>query len=139
LVIKMKLLNKESIEKINFFERIAHVKVRDLIEKEDKLIFILQEHELIKIIRNKGKNIKNAESLMHKKIKIIEFNKDPLKFVKNFIYPIKALNIELNSNIIEIKVEDRKSKGLLIGRESKNLDELNSLMRSYYNLAVKVI
>ena len=133
------LLNKETIEKINLFENITKTKVKELIEKENILLFIIEQGELIKIIANKGKSIKRLENLMHKRLRVIEFNQDPLKFVNNFIYPIKPLSISLNNDHIEIKVEDRKSKGLLIGRESKNLDELNNLVKSYYNLQVKVL
>ena len=133
------LLNKETIEKINLFENITKAKVKELIEKENVLLFIIEQGELIKIIANKGKSIKRLENLMHKRLRVIEFNQDPLKFVKNFIYPIKPLSISLNNDHIEIKVEDRKSKGLLIGRESKNLDELNNLVKGYYNLQVKIL
>lgn len=133
------LINNEIIQKINLIENISKVKIKELIEKEEKLVVIINENELIKIIKNKGKSIKNIERLMHTRIKVIEFNKDPLKFTKNYIYPIKPLKINLNENIIEISVEDRKSKGLLIGRESKNLNELNSLIKKYYNLQVKIL
>ena len=133
------LLDKDLIEKINLFENITKTKVKDLIEKEEKLIFILDYGEIIKIIVKKGKSIKTAENLMRKKIKVVEFNQDPLKFIKNFIYPIKPLSIDLKENVAEIKVEDRKSKGLLIGRDGKNLDELNNLIKRYYNLQVKIL
>ena len=138
-ILKMMLINNEIIQKINLIENLSKVKVKELIERDDKLIVIINENELIKIIKDKGKNIKNIERMMHTRIKVVEFNKDPLKFTKNYIYPIRPLKINLNDNIIEISVEDRKSKGLLIGRESKNLDELNNLVKSYYNLQVKVL
>ena len=135
----MMLLNKETIEKINLFENITKTKVKDFIDKEEKLVVIIEQGGLHKILMNNGKSIKTLKNMLHKRLKIVEFNQDPLKFVKKFIYPIKAININLNNNIIEIKVEDRKSKGLLIGRESKNLNELNDLVKSYYNLTVKVL
>ena len=133
------LLNNESIEKINLFENITKTKVKEFIEKDEKLIFIIDQGDLVKILSKKGKDIKTIENLMHKRLKVIEFNQDPIKFIRNFIYPIKPLSLTLNNNIIEIKVEDRKSKGLLIGRESKNLDELNRIVKKNYNLHVKII
>ena len=138
-ILKMMLINNEIIQKINLIENLSKVKVKELIERDDKLIVIINENELIKIIKDKGKNIKNIERMMHTRIKVVEFNKDPLKFTKNYIYPIRPLKINLNDNIIEISVEDRKSKGLLIGRESKNLNELNTLIKKYYNLQAKVM
>ncbi len=135
----MMLLNKETIEKLNFFENLTKAKVKEIIEKEDKNVFIVDEGDLNKALGIKGKNIKMIENLTHKRIRIVEFSKDPLRFIKNFIYPVKPLNIELKDNLIEIKAEDRKSKGLLIGREGKNLEELNNLLKSYYNLQAKVL
>ena len=133
------ILNKETIEKINLFENITKAKVKEFIEKEEKLVVIIDQGELHKVLIKKGKNIKILENLMRKKLKVIEFNSNPLIFVKNYIYPIKALSLNLNNDIIEIKVGDRKSKGLLIGRESKNLNELNKLVKNYYNLQVKIL
>ena len=133
------LLDNELIQKINLIENITNAKIKEFIEKEDKIIIIVNKNDLNKALGIKGKNIKTIENLMHRRLKIIEFDNNPLKFVKNFIYPIKPLNITLNNNIIEIKVEDRKSKGLLIGRESKNLKELNNLVAKYYKLEVKVL
>ena len=133
------LLNNELIQKINLFENLTKSKVKEFIEKEDKIVVIIGEGELNKAIGPKGKNIKTIENLMHKKLKVIGFNRDPLKFIRNFIYPIKPLSIELKEENIEIKVGDRKSKGLLIGREGKNLIELNSLLKSYYNLQAKIL
>ena len=138
LVIKKMLLDKDTIQKINFFENVTKTKVKDFLERENKLIFIIDEGDLKKILDTNGKNVKKVENMMHKKLKVIEFSKDPLRFTKSYIYPIKPVGITLNNEVIEIKVEDRKSKGLLIGRESKNLNELNTLVKRYYNLQVKI-
>ena len=133
------LLDKDTIQKINFFENVTKTKVKDFLERENKLIFIIDEGDLKKILDTNGKNVKKVENMMHKKLKVIEFSKDPLRFTKSYIYPIKPVGITLNNEVIEIKVEDRKSKGLLIGRESKNLNELNNLIKKYYNLQAKVM
>ena len=133
------LLNNELIQKINLIENITKAKIKEFIEKEDKIIIVVGHNELSRALGVKGKNIKTIENLMHRRLKIIQFYDDPLKFVRNFIYPIKPLSLTLNNNIIEIKVDDRKSKGLLIGRESKNLKELNNLVAKYYKLEVKVL
>jgi len=131
------LFDKDKIQKINLFENLTNSKVKDILEDE-RIVFIVEEGELGKALGKHAKNIKMIENMMHKRIKVIEFNHDPLKFAKNFIYPTETENINLNNNIVEIKAKDRKSKGLLIGRESKNLNELNTLVKRYYNLQVKI-
>ena len=130
------ILDKDTIQKINLIENITSAKVKDIIIK-DKIIIIVEQGEIGKAIGAKGKNIRIIENLMKKKIKIIEFDNDPLKFTRNFIYPIKA-EITINNEIL-IKVNDRKTKGLLIGRESRNLIDLNKLTQNYFNLNTKIL
>ena len=77
--------------------------------------------------------------MMHKRLRIIEFNENPVNFINNFIYPIKVESITLNNNVIEIKANDRKTKGLLIGRERRNFNELSDLVKEYFNLTIKII
>ena len=132
------LLDKDKIQKITLFENLTHSKVRDFIEDE-KLIFIVEHGELGKAIGKNAKNIKMVEKMMHKRLRVIEFNEDPIKFINNFIYPIQAENISLNGNSVEIRANDRKTKGLLIGRERKNLNELDNLLKNYFNLTIKII
>ncbi|MEK6841061.1 MAG: NusA-like transcription termination signal-binding factor [Nanoarchaeota archaeon] len=132
------LLNKDKIQKINLFENLTNSKVKNILD-EERLIVIVEHGELGKAIGKKGKNIKMVENIMHKKLKIVEFSNDPIKFVSNFIYPIKVNEITLNDDVIEIKERDRKTKGLLIGRERKNLNELNDLVKNYFNLKIKIL
>ena len=132
------ILDKDKIQKITLFQNLTKSKVKNLLD-EEKLIIIVEQGEVGKAIGERGKNAKMIERLMHKKIRIIEFNNDPIKFINNFIYPIKIENITLNNDTIEIKAEDRKTKGLLIGRERKNLNELGNLVKDYFNLKIKII
>ena len=130
------ILDKDTIQKINLIENITSAKVKDIIIKE-RIIIIVEQGEIGKAIGVKGKNIRTIENLMHKKIKIIEFDNDPIRFTRNFIYPLKA-EISVNNEIL-IKVNDRKTKGLLIGRESRNLIDLNRLTQDYFNLNTKIL
>ena len=132
------LLDKDKIQKINLFENLTNSKVKNILD-EERLIVIVEHGELGKAIGKKGKNIKMVENIMHKKLKIVEFSNDPIKFVSNFIYPIKVNEITLNDDVIEIKERDRKTKGLLIGRERKNLNELSNLIKGYFNLKIKIL
>ena len=52
----------------------------------------------------------------------------------------KALSIEVNNEIVEIKVEDMRERGILIGRDRKNLDSLKNITKKYFNVEnIKVI
>ena len=54
-------------------QAIRNVKNREVLEN------IVNQGEISKAIGIKGKNAKNIENLLKKKIKIIEFNSDPIK------------------------------------------------------------
>ncbi|MEK6907418.1 MAG: NusA-like transcription termination signal-binding factor [Nanoarchaeota archaeon] len=132
------IFDKDKIQKITLFENLTRSKVKGMLEDE-KLIIIVEHGELGKAIGSKGKNIKMIENMMHKRLRIIEFNENPVNFINNFIYPIKVESITLNNNVIEIKANDRKTKGLLIGRERRNFNELSDLVKEYFNLTIKII
>ncbi|MEK6835267.1 MAG: NusA-like transcription termination signal-binding factor [Nanoarchaeota archaeon] len=132
------ILDKDKIQKITLFENLTQSKVKSLIE-DDKMTFIVENGDLGKAVGKQGKNVKMFEKMMHKKIKVIEFNDDPVKFINNYIFPVHADNIQLNNNTVEIAAKDRKTKGLLIGRERKNLNDLSNLVKSYFNLTIKIL
>ena len=134
----MKSINKETIQKINLFENITKSKVKDILD-EDKLIVIVESGELKKALGKNNVNLNRIERLFRKKLRIIEYDNDPVKFIKHYTYPLKIDEITLSNNILEIKVVDRITKGLLIGSDGRNLNKLSSLVKDYFNLEIKVL
>lgn len=118
---------------ITLFESMTGAKVRDCIANE-KLIFVIGENEMGRAIGRNGANIKKMESMLKKKIKLVEFSNDVIQFVKNAIYPAEAAGIRNENEIITIKGKDTSSKAMLIGRERQNLNHLNGLVKRYFNI-----
>jgi len=78
--------------------------------------------------------------LLKKKIKIVEFNSDIKQFIRNFILPLQVKDINQEENIITIEGPDTKTKGLLIGRERKNLENLKNIVKRYFEIEdIKVV
>lgn len=127
-------LNLEEIQLINIFERITRATVKDFFEL-NQLVFIVDESEVGKVIGKKGSNLKRMESLLKKKIKIVGFNKDPIKFLKNYVNPLILKSVNLEKDILKISA-DRKTKGLLIGRNHKNLEVLKELFKRHFKLEI---
>ena len=100
-------LDTETIRLINLFENITGATVRDCIVEEG-IVY--------------GSAIKSAEKIIGKKIKVFEFDKDPVKFVKKMIP--KTIDVELkvndNKRIIFVKVP-KKDKPFVIGRNGRNI------------------
>ena len=124
---------------ISLFESLTGAKVKDCIAN-DTILFIIHENEMGKAIGKHGSNIKRVENTLKKKMKLVEFNKDVSQFVQNLIYPLKAKEIEEEDGIVTIHGGDRKTKGLLIGRDRHNISSVNDIVKRYFKIEeVKVI
>ena len=131
----MKLTN-ETIDTINLFEAMTKSKVKNCYINKN-ILFIVNEGQAGKTIGKHGIKIKRLSFMFKKKIRVVEFNKNPEKFVENLIYPLQA-EITRNDNAIIIKAHDIKTKGLLIGRERQNLKKLNKIVAEYFDNNVVV-
>jgi len=127
------------IEYMNLFENATGARLKDCISN-DHLIFIVEGNEIGKAIGRKGSNVKRLESLLKKKIKIVEFNPNVSQFIRNFVMPLAVGEINEENGIITIRGEDTKTRGILIGRDSKNLENLKEVVGRYFQVEdIKVI
>ncbi len=134
----MKVITSEIMGYIRLFENITGARVKNCYRGNEALIFIVYEGDAGKAIGKGGENVKRLSGLLKKRIKIVEFSDDPIKFVANLIFPVKA----------EIKMEDEKTiliggKGMkfkqaVLGPERKHLKELQSIVSNYFNIELKV-
>ncbi len=134
------LFNNDIIKFMSIFANITHTDLRDCIETDNKLIFIVGENQVGKAIGKKGINVKKLEEKFKKKIKIIEYSKDPVQFIKNVVYPSKIKEIVCENNVYTITPMDSYTRGLLIGRNAINLREYENIVRRYFEIKeIKVI
>ncbi len=125
---------------MSLFETLTQSKLKDCIVNEDKVIFIVEANQIGKAIGKKGINVKKIENILNKKIKIAEFNSNLLQFIKNFIYPLKVKDIKEENKVVTIIGFDTKTRGLLIGRDAKNLNNLKSIVKRYFEVEdIKVV
>ena len=116
--------NTEIIRLITLFENLSKVNVKDcLVDKETNTVFfVVNEKEAGLAIGKNGRKIKEIEKILNKNIKIFEFSKDLVSFVKNLI-PSSAEIRVINENervIVEVRVE-KSLKPVVIGRDKRNL------------------
>jgi len=131
--------DKDIIGYINIFENISDVKVKDCYKSDDSLVFIINPKYMSKAIGKNGSNVKKASRLLRKSIKVIEYDPDVLKFIKNIIHPIYGKIYKESEGIVAIKLDASKDKGIVIGRDKKNLNKMQKIVSIYFNVKVKVI
>ncbi|MBI1972783.1 NusA-like transcription termination signal-binding factor [Candidatus Woesearchaeota archaeon] len=133
----METYNLQTIGFITTFERVTRTNVkRLLLDKKGKLVFIVEEGQAGKAIGKAGMNMRKLQRLFKKRIRVIEFNQNPIEFVKNYITPLEVESITEKDDQITISSQDTKTKGMLIGRNKQNIQELNSIVQKLFKRKV---
>ena len=124
---------------MSLFESITRVKLKDCIA-DDKLTFVVEEGGIGRAIGKNGSNAKMLENIIRKKVRMVEFNSNIADFIKNLIYPTIIRDVKQENGIVSIMANDAKSKGILIGRDRRNLDAVKSIVKRYFKIDdIKVV
>ena len=125
--------NSDSMKLIALFESMTGAQVKDCILNE-KLMFVVEENEMGKAIGKNGMHIKKLESMMKKKIRLVEFSKDLAQFIKNLAHPIEISNIENDDGKITLFGKDTSTRAMLIGRERQNINHIKEIAQRYFDV-----
>lgn len=127
------------IKLMTFFESMTGAKVKDCISN-DKLVFIVEENEMGKAIGRNGANIKRIESALKRRVKLVEFSSDVLRFIRNMVNPVEVLDIKSEEGIITLYGKDTSARAMLIGRERQNINHLADIVKRYFDVKeIKVV
>jgi len=129
-------LDKDLIQKINLFEKLTHARVKDVFSFNGFLI-IVNCGDIGKAVGKNGVNIKKYSDMIREKVKVVEFHHNPIPFLKNLIMPLKVEGMEEEEGFINISA-DHKTKGLLIGRNQKNLEGYNKIFKKYFDSVIRI-
>ena len=137
----MKIVYDEQLMKyIALVENLTKVNVKDMFLKNNMLYCVIDKENLRKIIGPNGSKIKRIENLIKKKIKILGYSSNVNEFVKDLVYPFKIDKVEDSEGVVNIHCKDTKTKGLLIGRERRNLLNFKEITKRYFPIQdLKVI
>lgn len=135
-------LNAQVIQFMGLFERITKANVKDCIEQEDRIIFIVEKGQLSKAIGKNAINIKKLKELVKKNIDIIEYSEDIVKFIKNIFHNYNVEDVKIGKQgtkeHIIVKIE-QKDKGKAIGKEGRNLKLAREIIFRYHGIEDIVI
>lgn len=126
------ILSPEHIQFISLFAKITRISARDCIIDDKSITFIVTHGNGSRAIGKQGVNAKRLENIFKKRIKIVELNDDLKSFIGNLCYPLKDFEIEGEDGNITIIGKDTKTKALLIGRNSQNLQKLENTAKRYF-------
>ena len=124
-----------TMKKMALFESITHSKLKDFFDDpvQERLVFIVQTGELWRALGKGSANVKRLENTFKRKIKIVEFSKDLVTFIKNMAHPLKIHDVSEENGIVTIRHEDLQTKGLLIGKNARNLRNMEKNVQRYFS------
>lgn len=116
--------DQETIQLIAAFEKITGSEVRDCI-KNDVIHFLVNPGKAARTIGKGGQNVRAAENMLKKQIKIYEWSEDPYEFMNNLVP--RAAKIEISNEKAMILLNP-KQRGAVIGKGGANIKVLREFV-----------
>jgi len=127
------ILDNEILQTITFVEKATHAKIDKCLEKDDKLVLIVEKGGARKVVGPSGKTLHTLETKLGKKLKVIEKTAELFQFVQNAMLPLKIETIkEEPPGTVIVHGKDEKTRGLMIGAKARNLRWTESVVQSYF-------
>ena len=138
-------LTTDQIRLISLFQNVTKTTARDCLddEKQDKIIFVVNEGKMGLAIGKGGSNIKSLQNILKRNVELVEHFDDPIKFLKNILNPKFVNEVKLDTkqdgSSQAIVIVDQGKKGLVVGREGRNAEKARLFAKKYFNISSVLI
>lgn len=126
----MRNFDNDIIRVITAFENITGTEVRDCVCSE-VIYFLVNPGKMALAIGKDGHNIKTAEKMLKKPIKIFEWSEDSEQFIKNLIPSVQK--IDINGAKVTLAI-DTETRGMVIGRKGCNIKVIREFLERNSNI-----
>ncbi len=128
----------KTLDLIRLFNSVTSVPVKDCISMDEEgiVIFIVASGDVGKSIGRKAMNVKFLRDKIQKDIDIIGFAEDPTEFLRNVFLPGKVEDIlfqDRDGKKVAIIRAGSDQKGIVIGRNGRNINKAKLLMRRHFD------
>ena len=118
------------------------LRVKDcFVDQNSKLTFVLEPGELGKALGKKASKLREMETQLGKKIRVAESAPNISELIVNLTNPLKIVDIEEREDgVVIVQGKDMKTNGLLIGKQARNLRNLEWMVRRFFDVKeIKVV
>jgi len=134
-------LSTDQMRLISLFQNVTKATARDCLddEKQNRIIFVVNEGKMGLAIGKGGSNIKSLQNILKRNVELVEHFDDPIKFLKNILNPkfVKEVKIDTKADGSSqaIVIVDHGKKGLVVGREGRNAEKARLFAKRYFNIS----
>ncbi|MFH0837110.1 MAG: NusA-like transcription termination signal-binding factor [Candidatus Aenigmatarchaeota archaeon] len=122
-------LNTETIRQISLFQELTGAHAIDMIINEE-IYFVVAENEYGLAIGKDGRNIRKAEYVFKKPIRIIEYSPDLETFIKNMIPHVKEIIKQEGKIEVRIAPSDRSK---VIGKAGYRIKIMEEFVKRFFD------
>ncbi len=138
-------LSTDQMRLMSLFQNVTGATARDCVEdeKQNRVIFVVNEGKMGLAIGKGGSHIKNLQNIVKRNVEIVEYSDDPIKFLKNILNPKLVSEVKMNKRddgtLQAIVTVDPKKKGIVVGREGRNAEKARLLAKRYFEISSVLI
>ncbi len=122
---------------IALFEKIGRVELRECIENEDMVLFVVGERKLADLFKRNPDVITQLREKINKHILVAESSRDLVTYVKNLFYrfKVKEIIIDWKEGQTDVLVSvDQSEVGKAIGKEGRNIKLFRDAVQRAFNV-----
>jgi len=138
-------LSTDQMRLMSLFQNVTGATARDCVEdeKQNRVIFVVNEGKMGLAIGKGGSHIKNLQNIVKRNVEIVEYSDDATKFLKNILNSKLISEVKLNKrddgSLQAIVIVDPRKKGIVVGREGRNAEKARLLAKRYFEISSVLI
>ncbi len=133
--------DQQQIELRALFEQKTGATVRDLFtDKNEKLTIVIEAGDMGKALGKGKSHLFTLQEQLGRKIRLVEYIDDRIEMIKRFIAPLQIVSVEDQGEIVVLHGPDLRTNGLLIGKQARNLRNLEWMVQKFHPVKeIKVV
>lgn len=126
---------------MSLFQSITSVTARDCVvdDKMDRVIFIVNKGQMGLAIGKGGATIRQLQSVVARKVELVEYSDDASDFVRNILNPQMVNDVKItvrtDGSKQAVVLVDAKRKGVVVGKEGRNAEKARLLAKRYFQIS----
>ena len=131
-------LDAESLRTFALFENMTGAELKDVIEEEDRIIFVVVEGQVGRALGKGAMNLKRLRETLGKEVVLLGYAAEREAFLKNVFHRFAVEKVEgedRTGDIIAHVTIPAEEKGKAIGKGGRNIQLARMLMKRHHQIA----
>jgi transcription termination/antitermination protein NusA len=132
-----RVLDTQALGYIRVFEEKTGAQVKDCLEAEDRVVFLVAPGDILKAVGPGGVVVDRLKDAMHREIQVVEYSDDAATLARNIFYFFSPRDVAVapKGRGLHVTVTvDPAWKARAIGKAGKNLKVARAILLRHTNI-----